>query len=202
MFSYFLMFLSIIVLYILNIVRYLLNILWSIKTLLSNGYTRRLILIGSLLGYMLGKTVELCIDNFILKIPVTIVGYICMVRILTYYKDNMLNEELLYDDNSGLRIKTALSYLLFINQYDGIERRDRVEFIHDLWVYRQEKLYQRVQEKINKENIQGEDVKSDSDSDSETEAETEAETETDAETDAETDEDKFVKLTSSKSKNV
>ena len=81
---------------------------------------------------------------------------------------------------------------------------DRVEFIHDLWVYRQEKLYQRVQEKLNKENIQGEDVKPESGSDtgSDTDSDTEAETDSETDADADADTDKFVKLTSSKSKNV
>ena len=132
-----------------NVGRDFLNILWGILVLINNSFTRKLMIFGSLLSYMLSKFVESYFPHGPLKIPVSIICYYCLLRILNYYKTNILNEEdplLCGSDIEKMRVKKALSYLSITPRYKYLETPTNVEFLVDWKKYRENKRYKLSQD--------------------------------------------------------
>jgi hypothetical protein len=153
---------------IVNVVRDFLNILWGILVLINNPFTRKLMIFGSLLSYMLSKFVEINFNNTMLKIPASILCYYCLLRILNYYKINILNEEdplLGVNDIEKMRVKKALSYLSITTRYKYLETPTNVEFLVDWKNFRENKRYELAQDQYDSDWES--DCESDWESDSE-----------------------------------
>ena len=151
---------------LVNAGRDFLNILWGVLVLIKNPFTRKLMIIGSLLSYMLSKIVEINFNNMMLKIPASILCYYCLLRILNYCKNNILNEDdpLLHGcDIEKMRVKKALSYLSITSRYKYLETPTNVEFLVDWKNFRENKRYKLAQAQYDSDWES--DWESDSDSD-------------------------------------
>lgn len=149
--SYFFAFVNMFSYCFTNVGRDLLNILWGLLVLLSHPYPRKLMIMGGLLGYILNKLILLYFDNSVIKYPVAIIGYYCMMRILNYYNKNVLaqveDDPLIHGSDIEItRVKKALSYLSVTDRYSYLETPENVEFFVDWKNYREEQLYKSAQE--------------------------------------------------------
>ena len=129
--------------------RDLLNILWGLQVLLSHPYPRKLMIFGSFIFCIFATFIESNFPYRTLKIPVSILCYYCLLRILNYYKTNILNEDdplLCGSDIEKMRVKKALSYLSVTTRYKYLETPANVEFLVDWKKYRENKRYKLAQD--------------------------------------------------------